>query len=295
MSRRRSCGRCRSTLHEGFVDQRPETVPLHRPSDFRPLPALPHQRRDPARRADDRRRAEPAAPGRLRGAYRPRRGPFRRAGEDRQRATDACRRRSSWSTRTTTCCSSTCTPSTAFRATSAGDGEARRRSTNWATGAWQKLKNAHQEGRQGHLARTDRPLRQSARPRRASPSRHDSLFAARAGSLVPLGGHARPADGHGGRQGGHGVATSRWTGWCAATWASERPRWRSARRSRPPCDGKQVAVLVPTTILALQHYRSFTERLRDFPGEGGVPQPHQIHEGGQPDPSRIWPRGGSTS
>ena len=30
-------------------------------------------------------------------------------------------------------------------------------------------------------------------------------------------------------------------------------------------DGKQVAVLVPTTILALQHYRSFTERLRDFP------------------------------
>ena len=30
-------------------------------------------------------------------------------------------------------------------------------------------------------------------------------------------------------------------------------------------DGKQVAVLVPTTILALQHYRSFMERLRDFP------------------------------
>lgn len=30
-------------------------------------------------------------------------------------------------------------------------------------------------------------------------------------------------------------------------------------------DGKQVAVLVPTTILALQHYRSFTERLRDMP------------------------------
>ncbi|MBQ8307439.1 MAG: DEAD/DEAH box helicase, partial [Alistipes sp.] len=30
-------------------------------------------------------------------------------------------------------------------------------------------------------------------------------------------------------------------------------------------DGKQVAVLVPTTILALQHYRSFSQRLRDFP------------------------------
>ncbi|WP_417427795.1 transcription-repair coupling factor [Halpernia sp.] len=30
-------------------------------------------------------------------------------------------------------------------------------------------------------------------------------------------------------------------------------------------DGKQVAILVPTTILAFQHYRSFTERLKDFP------------------------------
>src|SRR5690606_34422373 len=30
-------------------------------------------------------------------------------------------------------------------------------------------------------------------------------------------------------------------------------------------DGKQVAVLVPTTSLAFQHYRSFKERLKDFP------------------------------
>jgi transcription-repair coupling factor (superfamily II helicase) len=30
-------------------------------------------------------------------------------------------------------------------------------------------------------------------------------------------------------------------------------------------DGKQVAVLVPTTILALQHYKTFSERLKDFP------------------------------
>lgn len=30
-------------------------------------------------------------------------------------------------------------------------------------------------------------------------------------------------------------------------------------------DGKQVAVLVPTTVLAMQHYRTFSERLRDFP------------------------------
>ncbi|MBR4037157.1 MAG: transcription-repair coupling factor [Tidjanibacter sp.] len=31
------------------------------------------------------------------------------------------------------------------------------------------------------------------------------------------------------------------------------------------CDSKQVAVLVPTTILALQHYRTFAERLRGMP------------------------------
>ncbi len=30
-------------------------------------------------------------------------------------------------------------------------------------------------------------------------------------------------------------------------------------------DGKQVAILVPTTILAMQHYKTFNERLKDFP------------------------------
>lgn len=31
------------------------------------------------------------------------------------------------------------------------------------------------------------------------------------------------------------------------------------------CDGKQAAILVPTTILAYQHYKTFGERLKDFP------------------------------
>lgn len=31
------------------------------------------------------------------------------------------------------------------------------------------------------------------------------------------------------------------------------------------CDNKQVAVLVPTTILAMQHYKTFKERLKSFP------------------------------
>lgn len=30
-------------------------------------------------------------------------------------------------------------------------------------------------------------------------------------------------------------------------------------------DGKQVAILVPTTVLSLQHYRTFTKRLKNFP------------------------------
>ena len=34
---------------------------------------------------------------------------------------------------------------------------------------------------------------------------------------------------------------------------------------RAACDGKQVAVLVPTTILSMQHLKSFSRRLRDFP------------------------------
>jgi transcription-repair coupling factor (superfamily II helicase) len=35
------------------------------------------------------------------------------------------------------------------------------------------------------------------------------------------------------------------------------------------CDSKQVAILVPTTILAMQHYKTFAERLQDFPARVG--------------------------
>jgi len=31
------------------------------------------------------------------------------------------------------------------------------------------------------------------------------------------------------------------------------------------CDGKQAAIMVPTTILAFQHYKTFKDRLKDFP------------------------------
>jgi transcription-repair coupling factor (superfamily II helicase) len=40
----------------------------------------------------------------------------------------------------------------------------------------------------------------------------------------------------------------------------------AVRASFKTClDGKQAAILVPTTILAFQHYKTFTERLKDFP------------------------------
>ncbi|MCF0051369.1 transcription-repair coupling factor [Dyadobacter sp. LJ53] len=35
------------------------------------------------------------------------------------------------------------------------------------------------------------------------------------------------------------------------------------------CDSKQVAVLVPTTILAMQHFKTFSDRLGDFPAKVG--------------------------
>lgn len=48
------------------------------------------------------------------------------------------------------------------------------------------------------------------------------------------------------------------------------------------CDSKQVAVLVPTTVLALQHYTTFSERLRNMPCKVGYINrfrtTKQIHE-----------------
>ena len=53
----------------------------------------------------------------------------------------------------------------------------------------------------------------------------------------------------------------------AATSATARPRSRCAPRSRRSQDGKQVAVLVPTTVLAAQHFETFTQRFAAFPIE----------------------------
>ncbi len=62
----------------GLRRQRSENMRIHRSSDLRPLPALPHPRRDQARRADDRGRAQRLEGRRLRSTHRSRRRTLRR-------------------------------------------------------------------------------------------------------------------------------------------------------------------------------------------------------------------------
>ena len=62
-------------------------------------------------------------------------------------------------------------------------------------------------------------------------------------------------------------ASSRWTGSSSATSATARPRSRCAAAFKATQDGKQVAVLVPTTVLAAQHHATFSQRFAAFPLE----------------------------
>ena len=60
-------------------------------------------------------------------------------------------------------------------------------------------------------------------------------------------------------------------------------------------DGKQVAVLVPTTLLAQQHFATFSERYAPFPvvGEAAVPVPERTPR--SPRPCAASPTARSTS
>jgi transcription-repair coupling factor (superfamily II helicase) len=56
----------------------------------------------------------------------------------------------------------------------------------------------------------------------------------------------------------------RWIACSAATSVTAKPSWRCGGVQGVEF-GKQVAILVPTTVLAEQHYRSFRERMADYP------------------------------
>ena len=60
-------------------------------------------------------------------------------------------------------------------------------------------------------------------------------------------------------------------------------------------DGKQVAVLVPTTVLAEQHCEDLPRALRRLPGPVEMLSRFRIGEGDQGRAGARWPRARSTS
>ena len=60
-------------------------------------------------------------------------------------------------------------------------------------------------------------------------------------------------------------------------------------------DGKQVAVLVPTTLLAEQHFVTFAERYAPYPGEGGDALAVPVAGASSRRSSRTLAAGASTS
>ena len=60
-------------------------------------------------------------------------------------------------------------------------------------------------------------------------------------------------------------------------------------------DGKQVAVLVPTTLLAQQHFNTFSERMAPVPGDDPAAVPVPDAEGGRADAGAWSPTAPSTS
>ena len=61
-------------------------------------------------------------------------------------------------------------------------------------------------------------------------------------------------------------------------------------------DGKQVAMLVPTTLLAQQHLQTFTERMRGVPGARSRACRRFTDDAeAEADDRRAWPTAPSTS
>ena len=177
-----------------------EKLLLHRPPDIRPLPALPYPgRAGPERKPDDS-GTQLAESRRLRRAHRPRRRPLRGTdADDRERQgargdqARLPRQRRAAGKR----------PRAAPHLEVQGQGQRAAENIQARLGGMAAHEAQHEKGRQGHRPRADRAVREaSGQPGLRLFARQ--LHAARAGSLVHLRGHARPANGHAARQAGHG-------------------------------------------------------------------------------------------
>ena len=249
------------TLHEGFVD-----------NGLRLCLYTDHQlferyQRYSLRGEIDRSQAltvaepERVEAGRLRGAYRPRRGAFRRSGADGGERQGA-RGREVSNTGTAMCCWSMSMRCTAFRATRIRTA-IRRRASMLGSGAWQRMKNA-----------TKSAVKDIAREL-------IKLYAERKES----GGFAFSPDGYLQHELEASFPYEETPDQQQAVELVKHDMEQAQPMDRLVCgdvgfgktevavraafkavaDSKQVAVLVPTTILSLQHYRTFSERLRGLP------------------------------
>ena len=124
---------------------------------------------------------------------------------------------------------------------------------------------ARPQGGRGARRRAARPVR-VARERRGACVLDRHAMAGRDGGVVPVRGDHRPAASDRGGQGRHGAPRPMDrlvvgdVGY-GKTEVALRGAFKATQ------DGKQVAVLVPTTVLAAQHYTTFGQRFAAFPLE----------------------------
>ena len=131
-------------------------------------------------------------------------------------------------------------------------------------GEWQRARTRVRKA-VGDLAKELLELYSRARRAPGPAVRRGHAVAGRDGGRLPVRGDARPAARGRSRSRPTWSATARWTASSSATSATARPRSRSGRRSRPSRRARQVAVLVPTTVLAAQHLVTFRQRFAAYP------------------------------
>ena len=145
---------------------------------------------------------------------------------------------------------------------------------------WSKRKSRARKAVRQIAGRADQAVRRAAgHPRPRLRPRHP--VAARARGRVPVRGDARPARRRSTRS--------------SATWSGTVPMDRlicgdvgygkteiAVRAAfKAVQDGKQVAVLVPTTLLVQQHFTTFTERMAEFPVHHQAPVALPDRQGGR--------------